>query len=287
MFRAAAIATILTAASACAGGPGPGGFDAGGAILEYAAGDAEPLGYLLADTTEFAIAAGAMGTMRVISAQSAVAELFLRQSEDGLVATVRLPEYSGRFENPNQGVRRADEGDIRGAWTIRLGPRGRVAVVDSPTLTAAAREISGGESLVRPLFVHLHGGLAPFGSTWVDTVSLTERTAETVSQSRSIIRSSLVGDTLVDGQRLALIRTESSTDLEVEGTSGGVEILQRMDGTVYGTILWDPHRSLLVERTERGQLEGTLDLPGMGFEALQVRADVRRRVELRAPSAAP
>lgn len=282
MFRAAAAAALLALAAACAGGPGPGGFGPSGVALSYAAEEPLQAAYQFSDTTRFSIEAGPMGTMLVTSAQQGTAEMAIAGQESGGVsATVGVPVYSGRFENPNQGTLRVDAGDIRGQWVVRLDPRGRVEVADSPALTAAARQIAGSESLVRPLFVHLPGGVTPIGTVWVDTVSVTESGGGTVSRARSIIRSTLVGDTTVAGRRLAVIRTESGTDLEVEGTSGGVEILQRMRGTILGTILWDPGRSLLVERIEAGELEGTLELPGMGFAAMPVTADVRRSVSLR------
>jgi hypothetical protein len=282
MFRAAAATALLATAVACAGGPGPGGFGPSGVALSYAAEEPLQAAYRFSDTTRFSIEAGPMGTMVVLSAQAGTAEVALAGEEDGGVnATVGVPAYGGRFENPNQGTLRVDAGDIRGRWVLRLDPRGRVEVADSPALTAAARQIAGTESLVRPLFVHLPGNVAPFGTTWVDTVYVTETAAGTVSRARSIIRSTLVGDSMVGGRRLAVIRTESGTDLEVEGTSGGVEILQRMRGTILGTVLWDPALSILVERIEGGELEGTLELPGMGFAAMPVTAAVRRSVTLR------
>lgn len=282
----------LLALAGCAGGPGGaedwGTPDAPGVIVAYAATEDAPLTYAFADTTAFTIEAGAMGPMEVRSAEAGVAELTVRKPRDGaegeaLEARVRLLEYRGRFENPAQGDLATDESGIQGAWVVRLDPSGRIEVTDTPALSAAAREIAGGESLLRPLFAHLPGGATAPGAVWVDTVSITEAGAGAVSRARSIIRSTLAGDTILGERVLAVIRTESATEVEVEGESGGVRILQRLTGTLHGTVLWDPSASLLVERVESGTLEGTLELPGSGFAPLPVRAVVRRSAALRDP----
>jgi hypothetical protein len=263
---------------ACAGGAGPGA--AGGHRLAYDVPDPNPAVYTFSDTTEFSIHAGPIGVMRVLSAQSGVAEIAFRRSGGGIEATVRVPSYAGRFENPDQGVTSADETDIRGAWTVRLDPGDPPDVVTTPSLTPRGRQVAGGESLVRPLFAHLPGRGAAPGGSWVDTVAVTEDVGGAVSRARTVITSTLVGDTVIAGRRLLLIRTSSATAVEVDGTSGGVEIRQRIGGTMRGTVLWDAARSVLVERSERGELEGVLELQGADV-GLPVEATVRRSVSLR------
>lgn len=281
MPRFTILLIMLLSWPGCAPAPPPGAIGRDGAPLVYAAPEPETVRYGFADTSRVALDAGPMGIMRVLSAESGVAEVTFRRAGPGVDATVHVVDYAGRFENPGQGEMHADEGGITGAWTLRLDPRGRVEVLDTPSLSPAVREIAGTESLVRPLFVHLPGAAADAGAVWVDTVSLTERTAAAVSRARTIVTSTLVGDTLVARRRLALIRTESATQVEVEGTSGGVRILQRLSGTLHGTVLWDAAASMLVQRVESGELTGTLELPAMGFEGLPVEAVVRRAVWLR------
>ena len=270
---------LLGLCAACAGLPVPGlGGDDG--VLAYGESSGAAV-YAFTDSTSMTIAAGPMGTLRVLSAQSGAVEITMEGDAEGIRGTVRVLDYDGRFENPGQGAIRADEDDIAGAWTVALSPRGRLAVIDTPSVSERGREILGDESFVRPFFVHLPGGRAEPGARWVDTVSVTEQGPETVTRARSIIASALAGDTVVDGRRLLVIRTESSTTLEVEGSSGGVEVLQRMSGASRGTILWDAAEGVLVDREESGELEGTLELPGMGFTGLPVDATVRRTLSLR------
>lgn len=281
MSRAALLPLVLLCDAACAPAPTPGVVGAGAVPLAYDLAEPRVARYGFADTTEFSIQAGPMGVMRVLSAESGLAEVAFRGAGEELEAVVRLVRYSGRFENPSHGAIETDEGGITGAWTVRLDRRGRLEVLDTPSLSDAARQIAGPESLVRPLFAHLPGSRAEAGAVWVDTVSLTEEGPESVTRARSIITSTLVGDTVVAGQPMALIGTESAMQVEVEGTSGGVRILQRMSGTIQGVVLWNPAASTLVERTESGALTGTLELPDMGFQGLPVEAVVRRWVGLR------
>lgn len=240
-----------------------------------------PATYTFSDTADFSIQAGAMGTLDLRVGQSGVAELEFRRDVSGFEVMARFPEYSASFQAPNQGITRADEEGIQGPIVVSLDARGAVAVVDTPYMNPAVLEVSGPESLVRPLFVHLPGREVEPGARWVDTVTTVEEGPETTSRGRSIITSTLRGDTLVAGDRLLVITTESDNLIELTGTSGGVEIRQRLTGTTRGRILWDPQRHLLVERHEEGRLTGTLELPGMGAEGLPVSGQIVRRISLR------
>lgn len=270
---------LLAGVGACAGSQRPGTPE--GPPLGYDVPEPVRSVYAFSDTAEFSIDADRMGMMNVLSAQSGVAEVALRPTPDGVEATVRVESYSGRFENPNQGATTADEGDITGAWTARVDRRGVLEVIGEPSLTPRGRQVASGESLIRPMFAYLPDRPAGPGAEWVDTVMVTDTVGGRVSRAWSVVTSTLVGDTAVSGRRLLLIRTSSLTQVEVGGASGGVEILQRMSGTLRGTVLWDGERSLLVARWEDGALRGTLELPGMGLAGLPMEGTVRRAAWLR------
>lgn len=278
MIRPAVPAVCLLALTACAGGFGP---DALGAHpLQYDVPTENPATYAFTASTAFSIDAGPIGTMRVGSEQTGLAELSFRPDPAGVESTIRIIEYAGRFENPNQGALDVDESDIGGSWTVRVDNRGRVEVVDAPRISGPAADLAAEQNMIRPFFPLLPGGVAEPGATWLDTVTTNERTGRTTSRWRSVIRSTLAGDTVIDGRWLVVVRTESATTMEIEGSSGGLEVIQRLAGTTLGTILWDPAAALLVTRTEGGEMEGTLELPGTGFPGLPVSGTVRRTVSL-------
>ena len=268
---------VLAVAAGCAGGPespAPGG-------LAYAVPDPNPSTYVFGDTATFDVETGGMGAMEVTTSHEGVAEILFRPAADGFAVRVRIPELSGRFINPMQDPLQVTERDLSGPLELSVGPRGSLVVTDTPTFSPELRDIVGPESLVRPLFVRLPGRAVQPGARWVDTVRTVEEGSGTTSRATSIITSTLVGDTLVDGERLLRIDTRAENELTVEGMSGGVEIAQTLSGTTTGTVLWSPASRALVERREEGQLSGTLELPGVNAPPLSVRATVRRSVALR------
>lgn len=293
--RRASLLLLLAGTAACATArPGT----PGGPALEYGLPDPPAMTYAFSDTTHVVVEMKAMGDMEIVSAQSGIAEIGFRREGQGeeagaaggagagpggglIEATVRVPSYSGRFENAAQGAVSADERDIDGGWTVRLDGGGIVAVVTRPALSPEALQVAGEESLVHLLFARLPGSPVVPGATWVDTVTVREEAEGVVSRSRRIVTSTLAGDSVVGGERLLLIRTSSVVELEMEGAAGGVEVRELLAGTTRGGALWDPRRSVLVERWEDGTLEGTLALPGAGVAGIPVTATIRRNVSER------
>jgi hypothetical protein len=236
--------------------------------------------YTVADTAHFSVDSGAMGTMTASAAYDGTARVVLSPGPDAFEARVRFPVFDGVFRAQPDGVRTVDERDVAGEFTVRLDGRGHTQLVEAPSLSDAALDVTGPESLVRPLFVHLPGRPAAPGDFWVDTVRVVETGRDTRSEVVAIITTTLVGDTIVDERPLLLLRTRTENHLDLEGRSGGVLVRQRLTGTTTGTVLWDDLLHLLVARREDGQLAGTLDMPAAGVTGLPMTARVRRVVEL-------
>lgn len=282
-FAGRAITLAATALLAACGGksgppvPGPSG-------LAYIIPDPNPVSYVFGDTARFTIETGPMGSMRVVGAQEGEAELAFREDGGGFRVEVGFPRLDASFATAAQGTERADQSDLGGPLLVRLTHAGRIAVVDTPAMSPALAGMVGPETLVRPFFVHLPARPVDAGASWVDTVRTREETGGTLSSGRSVITTTLVGDTLVAGRRLLLLRTRSVNEIEVTGVSGGMEIEQKLTGTTRGHVLWDPLRALVVERREEGELSGTLALPGAGLGGLPVTGAVRRTVRLSGPA---
>lgn len=268
----------LAALGGCGGGPAGPHPDA----LAYRVPDVDPLTYVFSDTARFSVETGGMGAMEVTAAHSGTAELRFRRAEDGeLRVRLTVPRFDGTFEASSQGATSSDESGIGGAFELALTPTGGVTVVDTPSLGPAVRDVVGPESLVRPFFAHLPGRTVPPGESWVDTVTTVEASGGTVSRAHGVVTSTLAGDTTVEGRPLLLIRTETRTEITVEGESGGTEIRQRVSGWLEGHVLWDRAAGIVAERVEEGELSGTLELPATSAPAMPVRARLQRRVALR------
>lgn len=276
-IRSASILSALTVAvagTACSARAPTAG------ALSYDRPDPDPATYTFSDTAVFTIESG-LGPMEVTTARAGTAELDFRRWPDDAQVVVRFPELRGRFENATQGASTVDESDIGGTFTVQLGQDGRVAVTDTASMSATLLDITGPEGLLRPFFVHLPGRSVEAGDQWVDTVTIVEESGGTRSEVRSVVTSTLAGDTMVAGRRLLRIRTESHGRIVATGVSGGVEIEQRLEGTTAGTVLWDDGTHVLVERVETGELSGTLVLPGVPADPMAVHAEIRRSVSLR------
>ncbi|HSH45929.1 MAG TPA: hypothetical protein VK966_08740 [Longimicrobiales bacterium] len=236
--------------------------------------------YTFQDSSGFSISAGGPGDMDIVATQEGTAALTLRGEGGRLVGTVAFPRLRAEFRNPGQGAVTADENDLEGSFGITVSRRGRVEVTDTAVLSPRLRAVTGTSSLVQPLFARVPGGIVPEGGTWTDTVRVVEETEDLRSETWRVVTSALAGDTLIDARRLVRIRTSTINQIEVRGRTGGVEILQRVSGETEGVTLWDVEAGLLHSRREAGELEGSIDLPGLGAQDLPVRGYMTRAVTL-------
>lgn len=236
--------------------------------------------YAFADTTTFSIDTGPMGTMHVSAALAGAAELTFRHADGRLEVIARFPLLRGTFENASQGAESVTEADVGGPFILSVSERGRVAVLDVPLLTPAFNDLSGPQKLPRLFFIQLPGRAVTVGESWIDTVATTENSAGTTSRAHAVVTTTLAGDTLIEGRRLLRLDSHSDITLDVSGVSGGVDIRQRLHGGTVGMALWDPARKLLVERSDCGRLDGTLEIPAADVAPFPVAARVRRSVTL-------
>lgn len=272
-FRSGSAAAAILLLVGCGGpaSPSPEG-------IGYDRPDPNPATYTFADTAELAIQTE-IGVMSALTGLSGRAELEFRGQDHAFQVLVRFPLLRGVFRAPGQDPAMVDESAVGGPFMAEVAATGLVGITDAPALAGALPDITGPESLVRGLFVHLPGRPVPVGGQWVDSVTITEEVGETRSVTRSVITSTLEGDTVVAGRRLLRIRTEAPTALELTGVSGGVQVEQRLSGTITGIVLWDDAAHLLYHRAEAGELTGTLTLPGVA-DPMPSRVAVRHSVTL-------
>lgn len=270
-----ALAIVAPAVAGCGGqigAPSPDG-------LAYDRPDPNPATYTFTDTTELSVET-AVGSMTVLTALDGTAELEFRARDHEYQVLLRFPELRGVFRNLAQDPVVVDESAVAGPFTVRVGPAGFVAVTDTPRLGGVLPDIAGPERIARSLFAHLPGGPVDEDARWVDTVTIGEDAQGTRSVTRTVIVSTLAGDTVVAGRRLLRIRTEAESQVELAGVSGGVEVEQTLVGTLTGTVLWDRGARVLFGRTESGSLAGTLALPGVAGP-MPVEVRIRRSLTLR------
>lgn len=247
--------------------------------LAYAAPAAAPV-YAATDTVHYVIEAGDMGGVETRSGYTARMRLAFAPDSGDYRVTATLLRFAGTFSSAMAGSVSADEKGVGGPFVVRVTPMGQADLVDAPTLSDDFQQVTGAEALVRNFFVRVPGRPVHAGDIWTDTINNRDVGGDMTTDSRSILTATAAGDTAIQGRTLLLVRTRYENTVHVSGNSGGTEITQRLHGVTTGTFLWDVERHLLAERTERGQMEGTLDLPGMNLTGLPVRAAVSRHVRL-------
>ena len=198
----------------------------------------------------------------------------------GTPVTIDYKSLEGRFSNPMGGATSLTAADLPGPATLTVTPTGSVAVGEIPQMTPAALQVLGTESTLKRLFQPLPGETVAAGAMWTDTVSTVDDNSGLTASTTSIISSTLVGDTMVAGRRLQVIRSESSITTEIAGSTQGFEIRQSLSGTSRGTSLWDASLGALVERQEIVSLAGTMAMPGMGMSGIPVSFESRQAMRL-------
>jgi hypothetical protein len=273
-YRALVVLPVLLAGGCAGGNPTSEG-------LGYGVPDPNPVAYTFTETTRFTVWPPGTEPTQATTEREGVAELDVSRDGEAYRVEVRFPRFEGSFSTTTQGAVHSDGDDIGGPITVALDPTGRVEVTDTPSLSPDLREVTDPGAMVRPLFVRLPGRTVQAGATWTDTIETVESTGGTETRGRSIVVSTLAGDTAVEGTRLLVIVTRAANEVEVTGVSGGVAVEQSLRGETRGRILWDARRALLVERAEEGDMEGELAMPDTGVDPLPVTVRLQRTVRLR------
>lgn len=275
--------TFLIGASIVAGcGGGSTGSPSPGMALAYTVPTPNPLQYEFADTAWIAI--DMSGTQVDINAEAAgTIEARFEPAANGVTAEIRYQSLSGRFANSMAGTITVGDSDLPGAATLIVDRRGQVTVSSLPEASGAFRQVLGSEGAFRRLFVRLPGRAVAPGTTWTDTVTVSENIGEMNSSSTSIVTSTLAGDTIVGGRTMLVIRSDIEGTTRIAGQTQGFEVRQQFQGTSTAVTLWDPDRRAVVERVETGSAAGTMELPAMGMAGIPLTMGSSSTMRLRQP----
>jgi len=271
---------VLSLLAAACSSSGPGSPAPGGAALAYSMPTPGPLSYTVGDTA--VVTMDIMGNAVQINVQSrAVVGIALERAGDALSGTLTFESLAGEMSNSMGPGMSVSDADKPGPTSLTITPRGEVSVTSKPELSGALAQVLGSETYVHRMFVRLPGRAVPPGTSWVDTVTISEETAGMNTSVRSVVTSTLRGDTTVAGTRLLVIDSQVESTQQVAGNNQGVEVHQTIAGTTTAVTLWDPAGGVLVERTERGALTGTMELPAMGMSGLPVNVQQSQTIRLR------
>lgn len=284
MIRNLLAVSTIAVLTACATASAPGGATTGpsGMTLAYAAAAPVSGTYEFSDSSAFTIQGGAIGDIRATTRGAGTVNATYTQKGTDVEVRLQVTDFAGSFTNSAMGgTTNATEADVPGEAVLTLTPRGEVTINSLPTATRAAQQIGMSSAFFRRFAIRLPGGRVQRGSSWTDTLRTSEDASGVKSTVHDVVTSTWARDTTVAGRTLNVITHSTQRQLDVAGSSEGVEIRQKLSGTSTGHSLWDPQRNVVVERFETTSLSGTFDLPAMGLTGLPVTANGAGRLTLR------
>jgi hypothetical protein len=247
------------------------------------------LAYRLPDPVEMAYAAGdslaieinALGqTLELTMSSTATYDVaFARGAGDGVQVRIAVRNLQAQVSLPMAGPLTVDEEIVQGDLVLAVGRRGEVTILESPDVEEAASPFFAGPTVAHSFFPALPGRAVRAGDTWVDTVSYAEDGNTGESSQRSILRYTVLGDTMVDGRSLLEIGFEGTQEMRQTMSLQGADVEQETNLTVEGTVLWDLQRASMFERRSVSRGTGTVRVAAMPTP-LPTRVEAWSRVRL-------
>ena len=253
-------ASLVALLAGCGGGAVMGG---GAAAMMYAVPDGNPLTYERTDSMAISIEVPGGGSLTLHVDQAMTLVVGFEPSASGVQVRTMVERLSARMTNSLAAPTTLSESDIEGDLVFTVDSRGNAHLIDMPEVSGAAGPLFNATSLAYDLLPKLPPpGIMPSGS-WVDTTRYAGEDATGSVEVTWVGNSTLIGDTVVGGRRLSLVRTESDVTIELVATVSGMEVTQSMSGPETGFYLWDPRRRALVQQEIDRDLEGTVKVPAV------------------------
>ncbi len=272
----ATVPVLCLALAACAG---TGGLSPDGGLAFDVPSPANAR-YVIADTLMVTVNSP-MGTMSVPQKSVMTLDLSFSRGAEGILVSGEVVDFAATSENPVQGNLSADESDLSGLLELTLGRTGDVEVVSIPDATGAADQLASFHSIAHGLFPRLPGRVVAAGDMWVDTVSWSGEEPAILMTQKIVYVSTVQGDTLVEGRSLVMISFTGEGMMTLDTNADGAQIKQKLEVTVTGTVLWDPQARLVFSSDAERELEGQLEIVGMGMPKMPVKAKGPVRVRLK------
>ena len=231
------------------------------------------------DTTQVTVDAGMMGNITMDVLNDGTVDLAFAETAAGLQVTAAYSAFNGMMTNPMAGNINVDESDIGGQLVFTLDERGRAEVTESFEVSGEVAQMVGSKTLAYDLFPRFPDGTVMPGAMWVDTLTMEEAGDFTMSQT-TVVTSTLVGDTVVDGRALLRINHTADVEMTTIGEQQGMSMSQDMSGTNNGWTLWDPAASLPFASYSETELGGivSVDMAGAGDMALSMSGRTHSRL---------
>lgn len=262
---------VLTSIAAACGPPSP-------PALEYRMPSLAEVVYAYADTS--VVAVSVMGqTFEISQRGTARYGVDFASAPQGVEVTLSVEALSAALAQPMGAPIRIDQDDVQGELVFTLDRRGGALLTQRPDVRDEAVMMVSPLALAHTFFPRLPGRAAVAGESWVDTISFEGGDGAGERFERSVLRYTVVGDTVVDGRALLVIAMEGTTQSSHDMSISGMSVSQSSELEVDGLVLWDVQRGLMVESVRTATGSGTATVP-VAPAPLPIRIESTQRARL-------
>jgi hypothetical protein len=198
----------------------------------------------------------------------------------GVSVSLSVEALAATINQPMGAPLRIDENDVEGMLVFTLDRRGSSTVSREPEVQPQASLMVSGMSIAHTFFPRLPGRAVVAGEEWVDTVSFEGREGAGGRRETSVLRYTVVGDTVVSGRPLLVISLRGTTQSANDMSVSGMNVSQSSELEVQGRILWDYQRGMMVESVKRATGRGTASVP-IAPAPLPITIESTQRARLR------
>lgn len=246
--------SICVGATACSGGP------PAPPALEYGLSQVADLQYDVADTTSVGVSV--MGQNMALGQEgTALFAVRLAPAAAGIDVTLTVEEMAVVVSQPLGAPIRLDESDIQGPLVYSLDRQGNATVAQVPEVRDEASQMISGLALAHGFLPGLPGRALQPGESWVDTVSFEGLDGPGSRSETSVVRYTVLGDTVVEGRSLLSISMDGSTTTSNDMEISGMTVSQTSELELDGHLLWDLSAGLMIESRRSASGSGTVRVP--------------------------
>jgi hypothetical protein len=269
----AGLATVFVAA--CGGGP------PSPPALAYGEQTVSAAAYAYSDTTSVRVSV--MGQTMELS-QHGIAEydVVFDEAPSGVDVLLSVRSLSASLNQPMGPPVRVDESMVVGDLVFTLSRVGDPTVTRRPEVSDEASQMVSGLSLAHSFFPALPGRTAVPGESWVDSLDYSGEDGPGVRSETSVLRYTVVGDTVVGGRSLLHIEVAGTATVSNAMVIAGMDIDQASDLDVSGYVLWDLQAGIPFEHYRESTGTGQVRIPISPFP-LPIEVRSTQRSQLKTP----
>lgn len=234
------------------------------------------ISYAVSDTMLITLEGGPLGNMTMTMHLQMRLDLEFAADPDGLRVTGIVAIEDGGMSSDLMGDM-PFPGEALGEQTIEfvMNERGEVQALSFPELAAlTGLDFGPTNDLTSNLFPRWPEHAIQPGDTWVDTVEVSpemdfgEPGAAMQATTITISSYTFVGETNVDAGDVLHFAVEGETVADMAMELEGDEMNTMMTASVSGYHLWDADRGVVVQTMTTTNLDGTMEMPGLGAMAM-------------------